>query len=101
MPSNMPIPTAKARFMGHLEIRQRSGRGPIVQCDKSKYKHLPGLRWLMQLRRWHSLDLIGQRTIVGQAFQPDVFLPSSGNLANPVRLESLTYGSRHDGALSN
>ena len=44
--------------------------------------------------------LIRQRTIVGQAFQPDGIRPIYGKLGGPVRLESLTYVDFRYGALS-
>jgi hypothetical protein len=47
------------------------------------------------------VELIRQRTIVGQPFQADAICPASINLGKPVRLESLTYIKTRHGALSN
>jgi hypothetical protein len=37
------------------------------------------------------LELIGQRTLVGQPFHADLACPNPGDLGKPVTLESLTY----------
>jgi hypothetical protein len=46
-------------------------------------------------------QLIRQRTFVGQPFQADIIYPKYANLGRSVRLESLTYLTRPQSALSN